>query len=192
MNHTEVFFSIKKVSYSLETKYKTIEMKKAAYTIKEIKELKLDNNRKDIEIDIKKVQRIGKGVVPTVIVELVDQLKHKYSVKMILDVLEIPKSIYYRWKHKNYKNDDLTEKVIQLSSVAVNHKRVQKIMQKNNVNCRVRPKKSKSIGKPYYKTDNLVQRQFKTSQPMKVLTTAITYLPIWSFYVVFIFDNGYL
>lgn len=136
-------------------------------------------------------------MVPTVIVELVDQLKHKYSVKMILDVLEIPKSTYYRWKHKNYKNDDLTQKVIQLckdnqytygyrkitalinqlSSIAVNHKRIQRIMQKNNLSCRVRPKKSKSIGKPYYKTDNLLQRQFKASQPMEVLTTDITYLP---------------
>lgn len=136
-------------------------------------------------------------MVPTVIVELVDQLKHKYSVKMILDVLEIPKSTYYRWKHKNYKNDDLTQKVIQLckdnqytygyrkitalinqlSSIAVNHKRIQRIMQKNNLSCRVRPKKSKSIGKTYYKTDNLLQRQFKASQPMEVLTTDITYLP---------------
>ncbi|EJE04070.1 hypothetical protein HMPREF9984_04340, partial [Staphylococcus epidermidis NIHLM037] len=43
------------------------------------------------------------------------------------------------------------------------------------------------IGKPYYKTDNLLQRQFKASCPMEVLTTDITY-----FYVVFIFDNGYL
>lgn len=92
---------MKRVSYSLETKYKTIEMKKAGYTIKEImetlnirnrtqvktwwrwyrngetyrfsqqvgkqyaygkgpeelsevEELKLENNRKDIEIDILK------------------------------------------------------------------------------------------------------------------------------------------
>lgn len=50
-------------------------------------------------------------------------------------------------------------------------------MQKNNLNCRVRPKKSKSIGKPYYKTDNLLQRQFNASQPMEVLITDITYLP---------------
>jgi putative transposase len=136
-------------------------------------------------------------VVPTVIVELVDQLKHRYSVKMILEVLEIPKSTYYRWKNKHNKNDNLTQKVIQLckenqytygyrkitalinqsSSVPINHKRIQRIMQKNNLNCRVRPKRSKSIGKPYYKTDNLLQRQFKASQPMKVLTTDITYLP---------------
>nr|AWM30173.1 hypothetical protein SCC82B_00033 [Staphylococcus caeli] len=50
-------------------------------------------------------------------------------------------------------------------------------MQENNLNCRVRPTKSKSIGKPYYKTDNLLQRQFKASQPMEILTTDITYLP---------------
>lgn len=53
-------------------------------------------------------------MVPTVIVELVDQLKHRYSVKMMLEVLELPKSTYYRWKNKHNKNDNLTQKVIQL------------------------------------------------------------------------------
>ncbi|MGX0615570.1 putative transposase, partial [Staphylococcus hominis] len=57
------------------------------------------------------------------------------------------------------------------------HKRVQRIMQKHHLNCRVRPKKTTRIGKPYYKTDNLLQRQFKASCPMEVLTTDITYLP---------------
>ena len=50
-------------------------------------------------------------------------------------------------------------------------------MQEHQLNCRVRPKKTTRIGKPYYKTDNLLQRQFKASCPMKVLTTDITYLP---------------
>ncbi|MCI2891875.1 IS3 family transposase, partial [Staphylococcus hominis] len=60
---------------------------------------------------------------------------------------------------------------------SINHKRVQRIMQKHHLNCRVRPKKTARIGKPYYKTDNLLQRQFKASCPMEVLTTDITYLP---------------
>ena len=136
-------------------------------------------------------------MVSKVIVELVDQFKHKYSIKMILDVLEIPQSTYYRWKHKDKEKDKVTQKVIelceennftygyrkitalinQLYSASINHKRVQRIMRGYNLNCRVRPKKSKKNGEPYYKTDNLLQRQFKANQPMEVLTTDITYLP---------------
>ncbi|EHJ07526.1 transposase [Staphylococcus simiae CCM 7213 = CCUG 51256] len=136
-------------------------------------------------------------MVPAVVIELVKELKDKYSIKMILEVLNIPTSTYYRWKINQTKIDYTTEKVIELceennftygyrkitalinqsSSVPVNHKRIQRIMQENNLNCRVRPKKSKKSGPSYYKTDNLLQRQFQAEQPMEVLTTDITYLP---------------
>ena len=46
-------------------------------------------------------------MVPTVVIDLVDQLKVKYSIKLIL---EIPKSTYYRWKNKTHKNDTVTQK----------------------------------------------------------------------------------
>lgn len=104
-------------------------------------------------------------MIPKVIVELVDQLKHKYSIKMILNVLEIPKSKYYRWKHRNNEKDKVTQKVIelceennftygyrkitalinQLYSPSINHKRVQRIMREYNLNCRVRHKKFKNF-----------------------------------------------
>ncbi|WP_454303655.1 IS3 family transposase [Staphylococcus epidermidis] len=236
---------MKRVSYSVEIKYKAVEMKAAGFSTKEImkelnirnrtqvktwwrwyrngesyrfsqhvgkqytygkgleelsevEQLKLENKRKDIELDIfKKVQCIGKEVVPTVVIDLVDQLKVKYSIKLILKVLNIPKSTYYRWKNKTHKNDTVTQKVIELCKAnhytygyrkitalinqcytsPINHKRVQRTMQKHHLNCRVRPKKTTRIGKPYYKTDNLLQRQFKASCPMEVLTTDITYLP---------------
>ncbi|MEK4918522.1 MULTISPECIES: IS3 family transposase [Staphylococcus] len=236
---------MKRVSYSVETKYKAVEMKIAGFSTKEImkelniknrtqvetwwrwyrneesyrfsqhvgkqytygkgleelseiERLKLENKRKDIELDIfKKVQGIGKEVVPAVVIDLVDQLKVKYSIKLILEVLNIPKSTYYRWKNKTYKNDTVTQKVIELCEAnnytygyrkitalinqcytsPINHKRVQRIMQEHQLNCRVRPKKTTRIGKPYYKTDNLLQRQFKASCPIEVLTTDITYLP---------------
>ncbi|MCC3692661.1 IS3 family transposase [Staphylococcus epidermidis] len=236
---------MKRVAYSVETKYKAVEMKTAGFSTKEIMEelnirnrtqvktwwrwyrngesyrfsqhvgkqytygkgleelseveqLKLENKRKDIELDnLKKVQGIGKEVVPTVVIDLVDQLKVKYSIKLILEVLNIPKSTYYRWKNKTYKNDTVTQKVIELCKAnhytygyrkitalinqcytsPINHKRVQRMMQKHHLNCRVRPKKTTRIGKPYYKTDNLLQRQFKASCPIEVLTTDITYLP---------------
>ncbi|MCO6257910.1 IS3 family transposase [Staphylococcus epidermidis] len=236
---------MKRVSYSVEIKYKAVEMKAAGFSTKEImkelnirnrtqvktwwrwyrngesyrfsqqvgkqytygkgleelsevEQLKLENKRKDIELDIfKKVQGIGKEVVPTVVIDLVDQLKVKYSIKLILEVLNIPKSTYYRWKNKTHKNDTVTQKVIELCKAnhytygyrkitalinqcytsPINHKRVQRMMQKHHLNCRVRTKKTTRIGKPYYKTDNLLQRQFKASCPMEVLTTDITYLP---------------
>ncbi|WP_369352114.1 IS3 family transposase [Staphylococcus epidermidis] len=236
---------MKRVSYSVEIKYKAVEMKAAGFSTKEImkelnirnrtqvktwwrwyrngesyrfsqqvgkqytygkgleelsevEQLKLENKRKDIELDnLKKVQGIGKEVVPTVVIDLVDQLKVKYSIKLILEVLNIPKSTYYRWKNKTHKNDTVTQKVIELCKAnhytygyrkitalinqcytsPINHKRVQRMMQKHHLNCRVRPKKTTRIGKPYYKTDNLLQRQFKASCPMEVLTTDITYLP---------------
>ncbi|WP_305809237.1 IS3 family transposase [Staphylococcus epidermidis] len=236
---------MKRISYSVETKYKAVEMKAAGFSTKEImkelniknrtqvktwwrwyrngesyrfsqhvgkqytygkgleelsevEQLKLENKRKDIELDIfKKVQGIGKEVVPTVVIDLVDQLKVKYSIKLILEVLNIPKSTYYRWKNKTHKDDAVTQKVIELCKAnhytygyrkitalinqcytsPINHKRVQRMMQKHHLNCRVRTKKTTRIGKPYYKTDNLLQRQFKASCPMEVLTTDITYLP---------------
>ncbi|EJE01101.1 transposase [Staphylococcus epidermidis AU12-03] len=116
-----------------------------------------------------------------------DQLKVKYSII----------NIYYRWKNKTHKSDTVTQKVIELCEAnhytygyrkitalinqyytsPINHKRVQRMMQKHHLNCRVRTKKTTRIGKPYYKTDNLLQRQFKASCPMEVLTTDITYLP---------------
>ena len=106
-------------------------------------------------------------MVPTVVIDLVDQLKVKYSIKLILEVLNIPKSTYYRWKNKTYKNDTVTQKVIELCEA--NHY--------TYGYRKIRPKKTTRIGKPYYKTNNLLQRQFKASCPMKVLTTDITYLP---------------
>ncbi|UEX89072.1 IS3 family transposase [Staphylococcus ratti] len=236
---------MKRVAYSVETKYKVVEMKVAGFTTKEImnalnirnktqvdtwwrwyrngesyrfsqhvgkqytygkgpkelsevEQLKLENKRKDVELEIfKKVQGIGKEVVPTVIIDLVDQLKDKYSIKLILEVLNISKSTFYRWKNKPLKKDTVTQKIIELCEAnhytygyrkitalvnqcytsPINHKRVQRIMQKYHLNCRVRPKKTTRLGKPYYKTDNLLQRQFKASCPMEVLTTDITYLP---------------
>ena len=81
-------------------------------------------------------------------------------------------------ENKTHKSDTVTQKVIELCEVnhytygyrkitalinqyytsPINHKRVQRMMQKHHLNCRVRTKKTTRIGKPYYKTDNLLQK----------------------------------
>ena len=148
MNHTEVFFSMKRVSYSVETKYKAVEMKAAGFSKKEImKELNI-RNRTQVKTWWR-WYRNGES--------------YRFSQHV--------------GKQYTYGYRKITALINQCYTSPINHKRVQRIMQKHHLNCRVRPKKTTRIGKPYYKTDNLLQRQFKASCPMEVLTTDITYLP---------------
>ncbi|WP_312683616.1 IS3 family transposase [Mammaliicoccus sciuri] len=160
--------------------------------------LKLKLKRLEIENDIfKKVQSIGKEVVPEIVVELVNELKNKYSVKLILETLNIPKSNYYRWKNKVSKIDEVEIKIKKICKdykftygyrkvtalvnkafkEAINHKKVQRIMQKYHLNCKVRMKKFKKPGSAYYRTSNLVNRNFRAEKPLQLLLTDITYLP---------------
>ena len=148
MNHTEVFFSMKRVSYSVETKYKAVEMKAAGFSKKEImKELNIRNRTQ-----VKTWWR---------------WYRNGESYRFLQHV----------GKQYTYGYRKITALINQCYTSPINHKRVQRMMQKHHLNCRVRPKKTTKIGKPYYKTDNLLQRQFKASCPMEVLTTDITYLP---------------
>ena len=71
--------------------------------LSEIERLKLENKRKDIELDILKSTRHWKGSGTSSSHRFSDQLKVKYSIKLILEVLNIPKSTYYRWKTKPIK-----------------------------------------------------------------------------------------
>lgn len=60
---------------------------------------------------------------------------------------------------------------------AVNHKRVQRIMQQHGWQCRVKVKKRKQTGQPAYVAEHLLQRQFTADRPLQKLVTDITYLP---------------
>ena len=134
---------------------------------------------------------------PQAVVKLVEELKDKYTVDLICSCLNVPISTYYRWKKKDF-SPTVIEKTIgkickknkfiygyrkikyliqkELNQV-VNHKVVQRIMQKNGWNCAVRPKKAIKIGKPFSITDNTLNRNFSADKPMQKLTTDITYLP---------------
>ncbi|MDQ0222341.1 transposase InsO family protein [Streptococcus moroccensis] len=60
--------------------------------------------------------------------------------------------------------------------LVVNRKKVYRIMKEKGWLCRTRPKKTANLGKPYYVTENKLDRDFHTDKPMQKLVTDITYL----------------
>uniref|UniRef100_UPI0035D4834F hypothetical protein n=1 Tax=Paenibacillus polymyxa TaxID=1406 RepID=UPI0035D4834F len=58
----------------------------------------------------------------------------------------------------------------------MNHKRVQRMMQRDGLPCRVRMKKRKVTGQPAHPAENLLKRQFHAEAPLQKLVTDITYL----------------
>ncbi|MCM8510471.1 IS3 family transposase, partial (plasmid) [Bacillus amyloliquefaciens] len=61
--------------------------------------------------------------------------------------------------------------------ISMNHKTVQRIMQKNQWQCRVKVKKRKKNGQPYAVAENILDRNFQYDRPLEKLVTDITYLP---------------
>ena len=134
---------------------------------------------------------------PQVVVKLVEELKDKYAVHLICSCINVPISTYYRWKKKDFSPTIIEETIGKICkknkfiygyrkikyliqkelNQIVNHKVVQRIMQKNGWNCAVKPKKAIKIGKPFSITGNTLNRNFSADKPMQKLTTDITYLP---------------
>ena len=61
-------------------------------------------------------------------------------------------------------------------NLVINPKKVYRIMKENGWLCRVRLKKGPSLGKPYYVTENKLDRDFKAEKPLEKLVTDMTYL----------------
>lgn len=138
-------------------------------------------------------------MVPEIVLELVKELKEKYPVTLICECLGIPRSSYYRWVKKGNKN--MTELELKIKEVCtkhkyrighrtvkawllreykikVNRKTVQRIMQKYNWQCRVKPKrKIKILGESKIIVPNHLKQDFKASKPNEKWVTDITYLP---------------
>lgn len=133
------------------------------------------------------------------LIKLVEEYKTVYPVKVILDCFGVKRSTFYRWKAEGEQPipaDEVVEKIEQLCTenrfiygyrtiarllkkshgLLVNHKKVYRIMKEKGWLCRTRPKKAPNLGKPYYVTDNKLNRDFQADKPMAKLVTDITYL----------------
>ncbi|MDO3662956.1 IS3 family transposase [Bacillus sp. C28GYM-DRY-1] len=165
----------------------------------ELEKLQAENRylRQQNEV-FKKVQRIGKEVDSETSVELIEILHSTMTVQDICIHLGISRASYYRWKKnltKDHSKHHLEKQIgtlcrehkyrygyrkitaILKTRMRINHKTVQRIMQKNQWQCRVKVKKHKKNGQPYAVVDNILDRNFQSDRPLEKLVTDITYLP---------------
>ncbi|UJF25490.1 IS3 family transposase [Planococcus sp. 107-1] len=144
-----------------------------------------------------KVPGTGKGVEPPLFLKLVELFKEKYSITMICKCMGVPRPTYYRWRQKKFGKTELEKEIIAIceqlkfraghrtvkgllknAGILVDRKTVQRIMQKYNSQCRVKPKRAKQMtGETHLVVPNLLEQNFKADAPDQKWVTDITYLP---------------
>lgn len=136
-------------------------------------------------------------MVKQVVVRLIEEWKDKLAIQRLCKILNISRATYYRWKKEanDDQGSDQTEAAIRELCVKhkfrygyrkiteilrqeqlINHKAVQRIMQKYGWQCRMKVKKRKQTGQPYMIAQNLLNRKFIAEKPLEKLVTDITYL----------------
>lgn len=137
-------------------------------------------------------------MVPEVFVQTVEMFKHKYTVIALCECFGVAKATYYRWRGKSWGPSELEKKIIDICGdlkfrighrmvrdllrkehkLKVNRNTVQRIMQKFNIQCRVKPKRQNYIaGESKIVVPNYLNRELHASKPSEKWVTDITYLP---------------
>lgn len=138
-------------------------------------------------------------MVREVFLELVDEFKSIIPVKSIRELFNISKSTYYRWKQRSVEtylteNEEIIIKlcndttfnygyrmitgILKRDGYPIGKNTVQRIMQRFNLQCRVKQKRQNLYrGKEALVANNVMNRNFKATRPLEKLSTDITYLP---------------
>lgn len=137
---------------------------------------------------------------PEAAVLWMNDIKGEISIRQACLWLGIARSTFYRWKKQQSEQapNPLVKRIRELCrehrfrygyrkitallrrEMQINHKRVQRIMREEWLQCRVKVKKRKGTGQPAQAAEHLLKRDFKASQPLQKLVTDITYLPYGS------------
>lgn len=132
-------------------------------------------------------------------IRLIKTLSTHISITRICEILGISRTTYYRHlnKHEEYTLTEVENRIHQLcienhflygyrkihalltkdSSIKCSVSKVQRIMSRHGWGCCFKQKRFNKPGNPYKTFENLVNRDWKTDQPLQKLTTDITYLP---------------
>lgn len=137
-------------------------------------------------------------MVKQVVLKLIEEWKDKLSIQNLCKILDISRATYYRWKKEStgiqggYQIESAIRELCVVNKFRygyrkitailrqeqlINHKAVQRIMQKYGWQCRVKVKKRKQTGQPYLIAPNALNREFTAERPLEKLVTDITYLP---------------
>ncbi|KAA0781861.1 IS3 family transposase, partial [Bacillus sp. BB081] len=166
--------------------------------LSELEQLRLENKHPKNKITcMGKVSGNRKGLKPETVVTLWKNVKTKITIKELCNVLELPRSTFYRWLQRTEdRKDDIEEKVkdvclrhkfrygyrrvtatLQKMGLCVNHKKVLRIMRQNHILSKVRRKKKKYInGAEPMVAPHRLEREFDASRPNEKWFTDVTYL----------------
>ncbi|ARF12701.1 transposase [Sporosarcina ureae] len=134
-----------------------------------------------------------------IVLQIVEKLKKKYTITAILSALGVPRATYYRWrlegtgkslsveeeaimelcKRTKYRNGHRKIKALLKIeyNIKLNRNTVQSLMQKHNLQCRIKPKRKwKSQGESIIIAPDLLKRNFTASEPNQKWVTDITYI----------------
>ncbi|EJV44004.1 putative transposase [Bacillus toyonensis] len=144
-----------------------------------------------------KVSGNRKELNPETVVTLWNDFKTKIALKELCNVLELPRSTFYRWLQRTEDlRNDIEEKikdvclrhklrygyrrvtaVLRKMGLCINHKKVLRIMNKYHILSKVRRKKKKYInGTEPVVAPHRLERQFEASAPNEKWFTDVTYL----------------
>lgn len=140
---------------------------------------------------------MGSGV-KKILFGIIDELRLYHSLSLLLGFSEISKSGYYKWKNTPSSvcnNEDLKQHILAINSLRpfygyrrvtialkregfiVNHKRVYRLMKELCLKSTIRKKRKYFGKKGGYVFENILNRDFTSTQARKKLVTDITYLP---------------